>query len=62
MLESYARQQPVKLIAVAVGVGALVILIKPWRFLSLTALLAAILKTSDIADMVTTLMKQHGKN
>lgn len=59
VLESYARQQPVKLMAAAAGVGALVVLIKPWRLLSVTALLAAVLKTSDIADMVTTLMKRQ---
>jgi len=55
-LERYARQQPVKLLAISAGVGALVILIKPWRLLSVTALLAAFLKTSNVADMVTTLM------
>jgi hypothetical protein len=30
--------------------------VKPWRLLSVTALVAAVLKTSDVADMVTTLM------
>jgi hypothetical protein len=34
-------------------------LVKPWRLLSVTALAAAVLKTSDVADMVTTLM--HGQ-
>lgn len=62
MLERFAKQQPAKLIAVSAGIGALVVLVKPWRLLSITALLAAVLKTSDVADMVTTLMKrQDGK-
>jgi len=58
ILERYAQQQPVKLMAASAGIGALIFLVKPWRLLSVTALLAAALKTSDIADMVTTLMKR----
>lgn len=61
VLERFAQQQPVKLIAVSAGIGALVVLAKPWRLLSITALLAAVLKTSDIADMVTTLMKRQNE-
>ena len=58
LLEHYARQNPVKLLAISAGIGALVILTKPWRLLSATALLAAFLKTSNVADMVTTLMEK----
>ncbi|RYF76975.1 MAG: hypothetical protein EOO22_00435 [Comamonadaceae bacterium] len=57
VLQRYARQEPVKLIAAAAGVGVLIVLVKPWRLLSLTAILAAVLKTSDIAAMVTSLME-----
>ena len=59
LLQRYARKQPGKLIAIAAGTGAVIMLIKPWRLLSVTALVAAVLKTSDVADMVTTLM--HGQ-
>jgi len=59
ILGRLAREQPLKLMATAAGVGALIVLIKPWRLLSVTALLATALKTSDIADMVTTLMKRQ---
>jgi hypothetical protein len=62
VLQRYARKQPVKLIGIAAGVGAALYLVKPWRLLSLTAILAGVLKTSDIADMVTTLMAQNGNN
>ncbi|SCK45464.1 hypothetical protein VAR608DRAFT_4439 [Variovorax sp. HW608] len=58
LLERYAREQPAKLIAAAAATGALVVLIRPWRLLSITAVLAAVLKTSDVADLVTTLMKK----
>ncbi len=62
VLERFAREQPGKLVATAAGVGALVFLVKPWRLLSIATLIAAVLKTSDIADMVTTLVKApHSK-
>jgi hypothetical protein len=56
LIERYAREQPLKLMAAAAGTGALIVLIRPWRLLSITAVLAAVLKTSDVADLVTTLM------
>ncbi|MDM0015977.1 hypothetical protein [Variovorax saccharolyticus] len=58
LLERYAREQPAKLIGAAAAAGALVVLVRPWRLLSITAVLAAVLKTSDVADMVTTLMQK----
>lgn len=59
LLERYAREQPVKLLAGAAALGAVTVIVKPWRLLSLTAMLAAILKTSDVADLVTTLMHNN---
>lgn len=58
VLERYAREQPAKLVAGAAATGALVVLVRPWRLLSMTAILAMVLKTSDVADLVTTLMKK----
>jgi hypothetical protein len=59
LLESYARKQPAKLMAIAAAAGAVVVLVKPWRLLSVTAVLAAVLKTSDVADVVNTLMQKN---
>ena len=58
LLEHYARKEPAKLMAIAAATGAAIVLIKPWRLLSFTAVLAAVLKTSDVADVVNTLMQQ----
>ncbi|SEJ60213.1 hypothetical protein SAMN05444746_102754 [Variovorax sp. OK212] len=58
LLERYARKEPAKLMAIAAATGAVVVLVKPWRLLSATAVLAAVLKTSDVADIVTTLMQK----
>lgn len=59
VLGRYARQKPAKLIAIAAGTGALLMLTRPWRLLSATALIAAVLKTSDVADMVTSLVHNN---
>ena len=59
LLERYARKQPFKLVAVATAVGALAVLVKPWRLLSVTAVLAAVLKTSDVADVVNSVMHRN---
>ncbi|MDP9990217.1 hypothetical protein J2W28_000403 [Variovorax boronicumulans] len=59
LLEHYARKEPAKLIAAAAATGALLVLVKPWRLLSVTAVLAAVLKTSDVADVVNTLMQKN---
>ena len=59
LLERYAREEPAKLVGAAAATGALVVLVKPWRLLSITAVLAAILKTSDVADLVTTMMQNN---
>ncbi|MGI4778899.1 MAG: hypothetical protein ACRYGA_12390 [Janthinobacterium lividum] len=59
ILARYAKKQPVKLMAYAAGTGALLMILRPWRLLSVTALAAAVFKTSDIADMVTTLMQNN---
>ena len=59
LLDRYAREEPAKLMAAAAGAGALLVLVKPWRLLSITAVLAAVLKTSDTADLVNTLMQKN---
>jgi hypothetical protein len=58
-LDRYAKEQPGKLVAAAAATGALIVLAKPWRLLSVTAVVAAVLKSSDVADMVTTLLQKN---
>ena len=57
VLDRYARENPAKLVAAAAAAGAVIVLVRPWRLLSVGALVAAALKSSDIADMVTTVMR-----
>jgi hypothetical protein len=62
LLARYAKKEPAKLMAIAAATGAALVVVKPWRLLSLTAVLAAVLKTSDLADLVNTLMQQKTTN
>ena len=59
LLQHYAREQPLKLVCIAAAAGAVAVLVKPWRLLSVTAILAAIMKTSDLADVVNTLIQSR---
>lgn len=62
LLERYARNKPFKLVAAAGAVGAVAVLVKPWRLLSVTAVLAAVLKTSDVASVVNSLVQNSRKD
>ena len=59
LLEHYPRKEPANPMALAPATGAVIVLTKPWRLLSFTAVLAAVLKTSDVADVVNTLMQKN---
>jgi len=58
LLERYAREEPLKLVLAAAAVGAVVVLARPWRLLTVSAVLAAVFKTSDAAGVVNTLMQR----
>jgi hypothetical protein len=54
-LARLAAARPATLIAGAATVGAITVLVKPWRFLTVTAVATALFKSSDVADWVTLL-------
>lgn len=58
VLEKYAREEPLKLVAVAAAVGAAVVITRPWRLLSASALVASAFKTSELAGVVNALMQR----
>jgi hypothetical protein len=60
-LARLAATHPATLIAGAATVGAIAMLVKPWRLLSVTAVTAALFKSSDVADWVT-LLASSDKN
>ena len=46
-LGRYAEEKPLQLLGIAAGIGAAVVVIRPWRLISVTGLLLAALKASD---------------
>lgn len=52
-LQDYAARHPAKLMAYAAGTGSLVVLVKPWRLLSLGMIVGLVVRSTDIAGMVT---------
>ena len=52
----YARKHPFKVLGIAAGVGAVAIVLKPWRLVSLGGILLATMKSSDITGMVLSML------
>jgi len=55
-LSDYAGRKPVQFLAIAAGVGAVVMLTRPWRLISATGLLMAVLKSSQLSGMIMSAM------
>lgn len=51
LLQAWARRRPLRLLAVAAGAGALVVLARPWRLISVTGLLVAGLRSQHLASL-----------
>lgn len=56
LLNDYARAHPFKLIGLSAGVGAAVVVIRPWRMVSIGALLAATVKSSGISSALISML------
>jgi hypothetical protein len=52
----FAEQQPGKLLAISAGLGAAAVLFRPWRLISLTGLVFAALKSSEVAGLASALL------
>lgn len=51
-LRSYMRRRPFQVLALSAGVGALLVVTRPWRLISLTTLVVAIVKSSQLSGVV----------
>jgi hypothetical protein len=56
LVKIYATDHPFKILAVSAGVGAAVVLIKPWRLVSVSALLVSAMRSSNISSVVMTML------
>ena len=55
-LNNYARDKPVRLLGIAAGVGAALVLVKPWRLVSLTGLAVAVFKSTSLSNTLLSLL------
>jgi hypothetical protein len=51
-LRSYMRRRPFQVLALSAGVGALLVVTRPWRLVSLTTLVVAVVKSSQLSGVV----------
>lgn len=51
-LRSYMLRRPFQVLALSAGVGALLVVTRPWRLISLTTLVVAIVKSSQLSGVV----------
>ncbi len=58
VLTRYASEKPLQVIGIAAALGAAAVVLKPWRLISVGALLAATLKSQDMTRLVMSLMAQ----
>lgn len=51
-LSAYAGRKPLQFLGIAAAVGALVVIARPWRLISVTGLLVAIAKSSQLSSVL----------
>jgi hypothetical protein len=56
VLASYATRKPVQYVAIAAGLGAALVLLRPWRVMSATGLIVALVKSSQLPSLVMSAM------
>lgn len=56
MVEKYAQANPLKLIGLAAAVGAAVVIAKPWRLISMTGVLVAALRSTQMSSLIASVL------
>ena len=56
LLGDYAKTHPFRLISISAGMGAAVVVIRPWRMVSMGALLAAAVKSSGLTSALISML------
>ena len=51
-LSSYARRKPIQYLGIAAAAGAVVLLLRPWKLISVTGVLVALVKSPQVAGLV----------
>ena len=58
-LSRYAEKKPLRLLGIAAGAGAAAVWIRPWRLVSITSLLVATVKSSEVSALVLSLLSRY---
>ncbi|MDP2817294.1 MAG: hypothetical protein Q8O29_03260 [Polaromonas sp.] len=56
MMQTYAKERPLKLLGIAAGTGIALVVLRPWRLISLTGVAIALLKSTQLAGVVQSLI------
>jgi hypothetical protein len=56
LMRGYARRKPMQLLAISAGVGAALTFARPWRLISVTTLVVALLKSSQLSHLLMAAM------
>lgn len=56
LLNDYARVHPFKLLGISVAAGAALVVVRPWRMMSASALLVAAVKSSGLSNTLFTML------
>jgi hypothetical protein len=52
LMRGYARRKPVQLLAISAGLGAALTFARPWKLISVTTLIVALLKSSQLSSLL----------
>jgi hypothetical protein len=56
LMRGYARRKPMQLLAISAAAGAALTFTRPWRLISLTTLIVAVLKSSQLSHLLMAAM------
>jgi CO/xanthine dehydrogenase Mo-binding subunit len=56
MMRGYARRKPMQLLGISLAVGAALTFARPWKVISITTILVALLKSSQMSHLFTAAM------
>ena len=60
--EEYARKKPLQVVTIAAVAGAAVVLFKPWRLVSATALTLSLFRSSNFTGMATSVIERAAQS
>jgi hypothetical protein len=56
LMQNYARRKPLQLLGISLAAGAALTFLRPWKLISLTTIIVAVLKSSQLSHLFTAAM------